>query len=188
MPRVNYVGPTPVDDGDLATRLQASTILDSGPVTRVTVDSAAHDAALLRATKSYVDTQDALYALDSYPANRDALNTPVASRGAANGTATLDSGSKVPLGQIPVLGAGYLKGPFGPTAVFPSTATTTPVRIADFDIGVQSVSFRPLFYATVMASTVELRTSASCWRKRSMLAGASSSSRVKRRITSGALA
>ena len=55
---------------------------------------------------------------------------------------------------MPVLGSGYLRGPFGPTTVYPvSGATTTAVKLADFAIGVQSVAFQPLGYAMVAVDT-----------------------------------
>lgn len=145
MPRVNYVAPDPVDPEDLANRLQAQTKLSTGSVNRTDVASQVHDTVVNNyATKVYVDGQDELYALDSYYGDRDALNTPVSTRGVANGAASLDGSGKIPSAQIPTLGAGYVKGPFGPTSTFAvSGVESTPQKVAEFAVGVQSVSFRP---------------------------------------------
>lgn len=144
--RLNYAGPSPVDDADIETRLQGNATLLTGPTNRTDAASSAHDAALLKAAKSYVDTQDQTFALDSYMTDRDALNVPLAVRGVANGVATLDGTSKIPLAQMPIGGVGYALGPFGPTAVNPGQTDTTPIKVASFNIGVQSIPFRPLAY------------------------------------------
>lgn len=155
MPRVNYIGPTPSDPDDVATRLQTQTKLSSGPVNRTDVSSYVHDTIVNDyATKIYVDQQDNLYALDSYFADGDALNVPTSTKGQPNGAATLDSGGKIPSVQIPTLGAGYVKGPFGPTTVLSvSGVQSTPVKVATFALGVQSVSFRPLVFVSARVNS-----------------------------------
>lgn len=150
MPRLSYIGQTPVEDPDLASRLQATAILESGSINRSTAASQVNDAAALKAAKTYVDTQDATFALDSYVTARDALNVPNTAVGAVNGVASLDSGTKIPLAQIPAAGAGFLKGPWGPTTVTTGSTTTTPLKIASFNIGVQSLAFRPLVYVSAL--------------------------------------
>lgn len=157
MARLSYVGATPSDPNDVLNRLQGHTILVSGSVNRTGVDSAINDAVATRASKSYVDTQDATFQLPTYYQNQDALNIAVSSVGQPNGVAFLDGGTAtVPLAQMPPLGAGYVKGPYGPTHVQGATATTTPLKIADFDIGAQGITFFPLVFATVLATSTNL--------------------------------
>lgn len=99
------------------------------------------------ATKSYVDTQDALYQSVAYYQGRDALNVPTSALNAANGVAGLSAGSKVATAQIPNVGAGYLKGFYGATSVVTSGSTgSTPIRVADWNLGVANVQFRPWAY------------------------------------------
>jgi hypothetical protein len=117
------------------------------------------------ATKSYVDTQDGTFALPSYYTSRDALNLPTIARGTVAGSAltgsyygvaSLDASTKVPIAQLPNVGAGYLLGPYGPTAVSSAVSTgSTPVKIADWQLGLPSIQFRPLAYLVAfITSTV----------------------------------
>lgn len=155
--RLSYVGATPTAPTDIGNRLQSRTLLSSGTVNRTAVTTQISDAIALRASKTYIDTQDALFQLPSYYQTRDALNIPIASVGQPNGVAYLDAGTgKVPLAQMPPLGQGYLLGPYGPTAVFGVTAGGTWAKIADFNVGVQSVKFVPLVYATVIATSASM--------------------------------
>jgi hypothetical protein len=153
MPRLNYVGPVPNDDSDLLNRLQATALINAAAVNRTATTSAIEAAAAAKASKETIDTLDANYATAEYYQGRDLLNVTTASIGAVSGVAGLVSG-KVPLTQLPVLGQGFLKGPFGPTTVTTATnVTTTPVKVAEFAIGVQSVAFQPLAYASVAVDT-----------------------------------
>jgi hypothetical protein len=153
MPRLNYVGPVPTDDGDVLNRLQGTDLINAATVNRVATTSTIEAAAASKASKEAIDTADAAYSTAQYYQGRDALNVTAASVGAANGVAGLVSGT-VPLAQLPVLGQGFLKGPFGPTTVnIVTNATTTPVKLAEFAIGVQSVAFHPLAYATAAVNT-----------------------------------
>jgi hypothetical protein len=47
---------------------------------------------------------------------------------------------------MPVLGAGYIQGPYGTTATFTGTTSATPMKIADWNIGLISLAFRPLVF------------------------------------------
>jgi hypothetical protein len=172
-----YVGANPANGPDLVNRLQATNTLTGGPVNRTTVTSQIHTTATQTyAPKAYIDTQDATFALATYYQSQDALNVPSAVVGAINtdtngnpvalghtpagvsayGVASLDGNGQVPLAQMPVLGAGYLLGPFGPTS--PVTAQTAGVggaaaqNFVNFAVGVQNIPFQPMVYATVIAS------------------------------------
>lgn len=154
MPNLAYVGPAAVNPNDLVNRLTANSIFNSATVNRTDVSSQIHTTATTTyADKVYIDNQDALYQLPSYYIARDALNIPTSSIGQPNGVANLDSSGKVPLAQIPVLGAGYLLGPFGWTST-PARAVAgqSPIKIVDFAIGPKSITFQPVFLATVMAT------------------------------------
>lgn len=154
MVALKYVGvvPDPRDGQDLVNRLQATTILASGPISQIDMTTQVATAAATYGSTSYVDGQDATLASVAYYTTHDALQVPTASIGQANGVAALDSGGKVPLSQLPSMGAGYLLGPFGATAVFSGSAGSTPLKIADFNIGVQALEFRPLIFANVFAT------------------------------------
>lgn len=153
MPRLNYVGPDPADGTDVLNRLQGNNLINAAPISRTASTEAIEAEATLRASKDFIDLADSDYATVEYYEGRDALNVPTASVGAPNGVAGL-VGGKVPLVQLPVLGSGYLKGPFGPTAVYiVSNVTNTPVKLATFAIGNQSVAFHALAYATAAIDT-----------------------------------
>lgn len=153
MPRLNYVGTEPATSADILNRGQGTVLINNAVAGRTFASEMAEAAAAEKASKSYIDLADANYVTVDYYQGRDALNVPLASVGQPNGVASL-SGGKIPGAQIPVLGAGYLRGPFGPTTINAvNNATTTPVKVADFAIGVQSVGFHALAYATVAVDT-----------------------------------
>ena len=86
-----------------------------------------------RATKTYVDNQDSLYATADYYPAQDALLIPTASLGAIGGTATLNGSGIVPTGQLPSGGGvGIIKGPYGMTKQYDATTTSTPVKIGEW--------------------------------------------------------
>lgn len=153
MARLSYVGPAATADNHIMTRSSAEPILDAGEVTRVKVADDIDAAVALRASKIYIDQADTGYATADYYQDQDDLNLPLTAIGQPDGAAELLAG-EVPVEQIPAGGAGYIKGPFGPTTRWTVTnITTTPTKIAEFALGVQSVAFRPLPYAVVVVDT-----------------------------------
>jgi len=153
MSGLNYIGPAPVDPEDVANRLQLNSIIDTAAVNRTAVASQALTEAGNYASKTYVDTQDALFASDSYYQQRDGLNIPLSAKGVAGGVATLDGSAEVPIAQMPVLGASYVKGPYGATAVtLPVQAGSEPVKFADFNIGPAGIQFRPLVFLSALVA------------------------------------
>lgn len=105
------------------------------------------------ASQTAVTTLAASFAQTTYVTSRDALNIPLSTVGATSGVAALDSGGKVPLAQMPVIGAGYLRGPFGPTALSYGTASATPIKIADWQIGTQGLPFRALAFMSLFVTS-----------------------------------
>lgn len=149
----NNVGPLPTHSTDVATRAAMMALIGAASPNQISAASDVTTAAALKASKVYVDAQDAQFVTPSYYQAQDALNVATASKGVANGVATLDGSGLIPLSQFPAIGAGYVVGPFGPTATFAATgATTTPVKIADWNIGNQGITFQPLVFAAVMAT------------------------------------
>lgn len=149
MPRLNYVGPAPTLASEVINKAQGTDIINGATVNRTATSTAIETAAGLKASKSYIDLADAAFATSDYYQTQDNLNIATSSIGVASGVASL-VGGKIPLGQIPVLGSGYVKGPFGPTTIVAvNNAGTTPVKVAEFTIGNQSVAFQPLAYALV---------------------------------------
>jgi len=147
------VGPTPINPTEIESRVGVEDILESD-VDRDYVAGRVSEEVALRATQVYVDTQDSMYAPVSYYTTQDALLVPNAAKGAVNGVATLDGTGKVPAAQIPVLGGGMIKGPWGPNTAFGGSTTTTPFKIAQWDLGVSGVLGQPLvFINTSILST-----------------------------------
>lgn len=155
MPTIPYVGPEPDDtvaDG-VQNKLMVENQLTSG-VTRSYVDGRVATLIAGKATKSYTDTHDALYADSSYYVAQDALLIPNSQKGVPGGVATLDSLGRIPDAQVPALGAGIFKGPYGITGIAAGTAGATPVKIAEFALGVTGVRFKPLVFMNVLFSVV----------------------------------
>jgi len=144
-----YVGKTPTQGRDISTRADSEGLLTAG-VSRSYVTGRVAELATGKATKVYVDTQDSTFADAAYPAAQDALLVPLTSKGVANGVATLDSGGKIPSAQVPVLGAGILRGPFGHTQAYTGSTTVTPMKIADFPGGVLGVNCQLMIFMTVL--------------------------------------
>jgi hypothetical protein len=153
---LNYVGPipTPGEGADVMNILNGTSLLTSGPVNETQASSAVATAAGGYATTVQTNNTCQGYALPSYYQTQDALYMPNAALGQPNGVATLNTASPptIPLTQCPSLGAGYIFGPFGPTATATGSTGSSPLKIADFNIGVQSVStFQPMVYMSVLA-------------------------------------
>lgn len=160
MSGLQYVGPAATNPTDLVGRSVLTNMLNSATPSRTSVTSSAIDYAATLADKVFVDNQDALYQLPDYYQDQDTLNLALSAKGAANGAVGLDVNGKIPVAQLPVLGTGYLLGPFGPKhadnspAIFAGSTGSTPMKIADWEIGAQSVAtFRPMVFMNVLVST-----------------------------------
>lgn len=166
MPGLYYVGKTPANGRDLATRKGIEDLL-AGGVSRSYVTDRVNTLAALRATKVYTDTQDAQFASAGYIAQRDALNIPATQLAAANGVAGLDANRKIFTAHLPVLGAGILRGPFGYTTALSGTTGLTPMKIAEFPGGPSGITGQIMAFANLSAasnggrSVVEIRAGAS---------------------------
>jgi hypothetical protein len=135
------------------TRQTTEEILTSG-VSRAYVAGRVDTLKSTRAPKTYVDSQDELYAPASYYPAQDNLLVPLTAKGTASGVATLGSDGKVPQAQVPVLGAGTMRGPWGANQTFGGTTGITPLKIAQWNLGVSGVRGQPLvFMSTSVAST-----------------------------------
>lgn len=150
MSSLQYVGKSPDSSSPrgVQSRSQVETLLNSG-ITREYVTDRANVLSSGKATKSYVDSRDALYAETAYYTAQDALLVPNSSKAQPNGVASLDTNGKIPLAQTPVLGAGTLRGIYGVTNVFTGTTGTTPFKIAEWDLGVAGVNFKPWVFMSV---------------------------------------
>ena len=152
----NYVGATPTSPEDLATKLRISQLVAAADPNQVSATTDVNTAAALKAAKAYVDTQAAAYATPSYMTTRDALNVPLTAKGQLNGVATLGADGKILPSQIPAVGAGWVLGPYGPTSGTSAITDSTPVRIADWDIGIQSITFEPWVFCTIVAGATNM--------------------------------
>lgn len=154
------VGVAPTSGTDLERKQEVDSRLQAG-MSRGYVDGRAITLATPKAFKTYVDTQDALYELNAYYIGQDALNVPldggapdhVGGKGQPLGVATLDGSGRIPSAQVPALGAGFLKGPFGVTSLNDGTTGVTPVQIAQWVIGTQPINFRPMVFMSVLCDS-----------------------------------
>ena len=167
MAGLNYVGATPAVSNDILNRLALNATLNAitpnqGSVT-TQITNLYSGASPTYATKAYVDSQDATFASPSYVSSRDALNLPTTAVGTVAGSpitgsyygaASLDSSGKVPIAQIPNMGVGYLLGPWGPTATFNGTTGATPLRIADWNLGLPPIQFRPWVFLNAFVTAI----------------------------------
>lgn len=144
------MGKTPVNPSDVERRIDTLAQLNSG-MSRSYVDGRAAALSTPKATKTYTDTQDALYQLISYYQTQDALNVPTSSVGQPSGVASLNGSTKIPTAQIPILGTGVLKGPYGVTSFASGTVTTgsTPALVCTWTIGATAVNFQPLVFMSL---------------------------------------
>lgn len=153
MAGLTYVGADDTDPRSIETRLSAEGNLNQG-VSRSYVSGRIAEKMATRATKTYVDTADEQFAPVAYYSERDALLVPLTAKGVASGVATLNASGKVPAAQIPVLGAGMLRGPWGANQSFGGTTGSTPLKVAQWNLGVLGVTGIPLaFMSTSVQST-----------------------------------
>lgn len=170
MVNLPYVGPAAdptTSPGNVATRSAVTTAISAINPSKASVSTQISGlVGPTYATQTYIDTQDQSYVLPTYYQTKDLLNIPTTQAGANNGVATLDSGSKLPMNaspgvnQVPNLGTGYVRGPFGTTAVYNSdiTTTTTKVKFAEWNLNVPlagpvNFPFRPLVFMSCFASS-----------------------------------
>lgn len=155
-----YVGIDSTANGAVLDRLAVTTQIAAATPSRVSVTDQVNAAAgATYATINYVNTQDTQFAAASYYVAQDANNIPPSAKGLADaslGVAALDSGGKVPLAQLPVLGNGYVLGSFGPTATTAATTGATAARIVDWNLGVKNIRFRPWVFMSLFASASDL--------------------------------
>lgn len=158
MGELAYVGPDAANPADLENSAVLDAQLNSG-VSRDHAQIRIDSAVALKAAKVYVDTQDELYSDNAYHVSQNNLLVPNASRGAASGVASLDSGTKIPTIQIPYLGLGIFKGPFGPDNVSRSPNTgTTPAKVAEWPATIYGVPGWPLVFMNVSTAATSDKT------------------------------
>jgi hypothetical protein len=159
------VGRLPAVATDITNELAVVNVIDTtSPNQASVVAEAASVAAATYATLTYVNTQDATFAEPAYMVAQDLLNLPAAYVGTPSatslgstafyGAASLNSSAQVPIAQMPVLGAGYLEGPWGATSTVSGSTSNVPLRIADWDLGEANTSFRPIVFCQMFVSGV----------------------------------
>lgn len=149
-----YVGKPATVDETVVTRSSTDDQLDAGP-SRSYTDGQILTQADQYATKTHVDVADSQYADVAYYQSRDALNVPLTQVGQPGGVASL-VGGKIPSAQIPPLGSGVLRGPWGVSETSGGTTSHTPLRIATFNIGQTAWNFRPLVFLNVQVEVSHL--------------------------------
>ena len=154
MSGLQSVGPAPSASTDIVDRLQCNTALANATPSQTSVTSQINAAVGVLASSVYVN--NALSAFVQPGAYPHTPLVPLTSRGVAGGVATLDSGGKLPQAQVPNLGVGYVKGAYGPTATYDGTSSSSPVRIADFNIGAAGFVHQPQVFMNLFASASNL--------------------------------
>lgn len=159
MSGLTYVGKAPAEATDVETKISTEDLLNTG-ISRSYVTDRVNTLVSPKATKVYVDTKDNQFADVTYPTTQDALLVPNSAKGASGGVASLDNGSppKIPSAQVPILGAGVLRGPYGPSSFSVGTTGLTPLKIAEWVINPLSWTSQLLAYANLSAQSVAGRT------------------------------
>lgn len=152
-----YVGPDPTTDQEVENLLNTDALLNTG-VSRDYAQERIDTAVALKAPKTYVDTQDELYEDTTYHVTQNSLLVPNSARGAANGVASLDSSGKVPTAQVPHLGVGILKGPYGPTTTFGPATGSTPAKVAEWSATNYGINGWPLVFMNISTVCTSDRT------------------------------
>lgn len=172
MSSLSYVGKQPSVSSDITNRGVTTTILQAATPSQTSVQAQINALVACTvsgntltggtyATRVAVDTLNATFETISYYQTQDLLNIPNSALGTVGtiptqlgtsgyyGVASLDASTKIPAAQIPALGAGIIKGPYGTTAQAAGTTGTTPVKIADWgptSLHPANVAFKPLVY------------------------------------------
>ncbi|WP_131813760.1 hypothetical protein [Mycolicibacter kumamotonensis] len=142
MPSLKYVGPEPSRDSGIATKLATENYLQAQSRQTYTTDQIAAQGSDY-ATKGHADELTSDWASQSYYQTQDALNILKTELGHTGGIASLDGDGKLPAAQIPALGFGTFRGRWGVSATYAGSTGTTPMKIAQFDLGVTGWSFQP---------------------------------------------
>lgn len=135
-----YIGKTPEYDRDLVTQATAKEIFNSGVDRSYVIDQITAKAAT-KLTKSQVDTWDLGYAPVNYYQQQDKLLMPNSAKGIAGGVATL-SGTTITGSQLPVLGAGTMRGPYGISKQYSKASIgSTPSLVGEWLYSTDGTSF-----------------------------------------------
>lgn len=147
-----YVGPPATTGRDIERQETGEATLQSG-VSRDGVDARVSEIAASYATKEYVDTQDSQFAAATYFAAGDSALIPNEALGVPGGVASLNASARIPTNQVPVLGFGILRGPYGHKTVVPGITTVTPKKIADVFTGLTNVTGMLLAFMQVLVQS-----------------------------------
>jgi hypothetical protein len=154
MAALGYGGPTPSRGRAIETRFDMDARFDAG-ITRNYVDGRVAALTSGKAAKTYVDAQDNLFQSTAYYQAQDALNVLLTAKGVPGGVATLGSDGKVPAGQVPVMGTGTFKGPYGYNVVTTGSTGTTPKKIVEWtNIGLSAINFQPMVFMSLFVQAL----------------------------------
>lgn len=160
MSSLKYIGKNPTLNAHLGNRLFADQAFSSG-VSRASVDESVATSVQSLARTDYVDAKDAQLASTEYVNQQDGLLMPTYYRNVANGVATLDSGTKVPASQLPLMGKGKIKGPYGMTSrnagsASPASSGFTAdhyAKIGSWNIPAPGFLWRPMIFMSVIGGS-----------------------------------
>jgi hypothetical protein len=167
MPALPYVGAVPAAWQDIATY---ATVEAAVADERMEVEELVSTAVADKATAAEVRTKDNYYALDTEYITKDtARNVPLTPVNVAGAPTTLESNGTIAAAKFPVMGAGYLRGPWGIGSALKVTAGLSPVVVATFTLSAIPAGYlyRPVCFATILVKSattagrpvVEIKTS-----------------------------
>lgn len=155
MPSLRSVSPDPTSDKEVAVQGYATNVRGSASLTQNQIDSQVSAALAPYASKSYVDSRDALNATKAQVDAGDSGKLKKATININNGVAGLDSAGRVPVARVPGSSTQrWPKGYYTPSSYGTGSATgTTEVTLFTHTIANPGYTFRPL-----VAGQLDVRT------------------------------
>lgn len=162
MASLQSIGRPPTGGRGVQNVFQANEQLNSATTSRDGVDGRVIELAGAKATKQYVDDRDATgpdgtaYTNPGYVAQQDALYLPNTAKGIPNGVAVMNATGRIPVEICPVLGSGYVKGPWGHVNAYAATSNSGyKAKIADWGVypGITAYKCHILAWASVFVGT-----------------------------------
>ena len=157
MSSLKYAGRVGTTNNQIVSRLSVDQAFASG-ITRGSVDDSVALIADTKARTDYVDAQDANLATTGYVSQQDGLLVPASKKGAINGVASLDANKYIPTTQLPPMGRGKIRGPYGLTSRNAGTASPSSsgsgasnyAKIGSWNLPAPGFVWRPMVFMTCL--------------------------------------
>jgi hypothetical protein len=154
MPALFYVGAVPAAWRDIATYASVDAAVAAS---RTEVEELVSTAVADKAAAAEVRAKDNYYALDTEYKSKDATrNVPLNPVNVAGAPATLEGDGTIAAAKFPLMGAGYLYGPWGVGVATKATGVgLSPVAVATFTTSAIPARYlyRPMCFATILVKS-----------------------------------